>query len=144
MIYLDTSVVFSLHFRDANTAAALALVAGAAESLLITSLCELEAVNAFSLRVFRKEMLAINRDNAVRDLKSDISSGVMNLWPLPEAAFVRAKALAQSLTPTIGVRAVDLIHVSAAIELGAGSLYTFDRKQNRTAQSAGLKVNPLH
>jgi predicted nucleic acid-binding protein len=143
MIYLDTSVVFSLHFRDANTSAALALVAGAAESLLVTSLCELETVNAFSLRVFRKEMLPVNRDNAVRDLETDIRSGVLHLEPLPDAAFARAKSLAQSLTPSIGVRAVDLLHVAAALELGADTLYTFDLKQHRTAQAAGLTVNHL-
>jgi len=143
MIYLDSSVVFSLHFRDANTPAALALVAGAAESLLINSLCELETVNAFNLRVFRKEMSAINRDNAVRDLEADIRSGVMNLRPLPDAAFVRAKALAHSFTPAIGVRAADLLLVAAAIELGAASLYTFDQKQRQTAHAAGLSVNPV-
>ena len=143
MIYLDTSVVFSLHFRDANTPAALALVARAPESLLITSLCELETVNAFSLRVFRKEMLPVNRDNAVRDLETDIRSGVLHIESLPDGAFTRAKALAQSLTPSIGVRAVDLLHVAAALELGANFLYTFDHKQHRTARAAGLIVNPL-
>lgn len=143
MIYLDPSVLFSLHFRDANTSAALALVAGASESLLITPLCELETVNAFSLRVFRKEMLPINRENAVRDLEEDIRSGVLNLQPLPESAFTHARTLAESLTPSIGVRAVDLLHVAAALELGAGALYTFDLKQHRTAQAAGLKINLL-
>jgi uncharacterized protein len=143
MIYLDTSVLFSLHFRDANTPAALALVAGTTESLLITSLCELETVNAFSLRVFRKEMLGINRDSAVRDLEEDIRLGVLHLESLPESAFTRAKVLALSLTPTIGVRAADLLHVAAAMELDASALYTFDRKQHRTARAAGLNVNRL-
>jgi predicted nucleic acid-binding protein len=143
MIYLDTSVVFSLHFRDANTPAALSLVASAAEPFLITSLCELETINAFSLRVFRKEMSAVNRDNAVRDLESDIRSGLMLLLAVPENAFTRAKMMAQTLTPTIGVRAADLLHAAAAIELGAQTLYTFDQKQHQTAQAAGLKVNTL-
>jgi predicted nucleic acid-binding protein len=143
MIYVDTSVLFSLHYRDANSSAALALVGGAAEPLLITQLCELEAINAFSLRVFRNEMLLINRDNAVRDLEADIRSGVLVLSPLPDSAFTRAKILAQTLTPAIGVRAADLLHVSAAIELGASSLFTFDQKQQRTAQAVGLSVNPL-
>jgi predicted nucleic acid-binding protein len=143
MIYLDTSVVFSLHFRDANTPNALALVRGATELLLITPLCELEAVNAFSLRVFRKEMLPINRDNAVRDLENDIRLGVLLFELLPESAFARAKTLAQLLTPSTGVRAVDLLHVAAAMELGATTLYTFDVKQHRTARAAGLNVNNL-
>jgi predicted nucleic acid-binding protein len=143
MIYLDASFLFSLHFRDANTPAALALIKSAGSPLLISALCELEVVNAFSLRVFRKEISALNMSRAIRDLEADIESGVLQLQPLPQSAFARAIAMAQSLTPSIGVRAADLLHVAAAIELGAKSLYTFDRKQHRTAQAAGLKVNPL-
>ncbi len=143
MVYLDASILFSLYYRDANTSAALALLKDAVPPLLVSALCELEAINAFSLRVFRKEMSVLNMSNAIRDLEADIESGVLHFQPLPESAFARAKSLAQSLTPAIGIRAADLLHVAAAIELGAKSLYTFDRKQHQTARAAGLKVNPL-
>jgi hypothetical protein len=132
-----------MHIRDANTLAAMTLVRRTDGALAMSSLAELETVNAFNLRVFRKEMLPINRDNAVRDLDDDVQSGVLTLLPLPDSAFARAKILAQTLTPTIGVRAVDLLHVAAAMELGASALYTFDQKQHRTARAAGLAVNPL-
>jgi len=143
MIYLDTSVLVSMHIRDANTPAALSLIRGTDEVLLMSSLAEFETMNAFNLRVFRNEMLSINRDNAVRDLEEDVRSGLLALMSLPDSAFVRAKALAQTLTPTIGVRALDLLHVAAAMELGASTLFTFDPKQRRTAQAAGLALNPI-
>jgi predicted nucleic acid-binding protein len=143
MIYLETSFLFSLYFRDLNTPSALALVAKMPAPTLITPLCELEAINAFAQRVFRKEMSAVNMANAVRDLQADIRSGVLDLRPLPEAAFVRAKTLAQTLTPKIGVRSADLLHVAAALELGAARLFGFDLRQREAAKAAGLKVNPL-
>jgi predicted nucleic acid-binding protein len=143
MIYLDASVVFSLHYRDGNSAAALSLVQNATEPLLISSLCELETVNAFGLRVFRKEMTTANSNHAVRNLETDVRTGVLVWRMLPETSFLRAKQLAQSVTPTIGVRAADLLHVAAALELGATSLYTFDRKQHQAAKAAGLSVNRL-
>ena len=143
MIYLDTSVVVSLHFRDANTSAALALVGNESEPLAISSLCEVEAVNAFCRRVFRKEMTSANMHTAVRDLEADIRGGVLQLCPIPESAFIRAKMLAQSLTLHIGVRTADLLHVAAALELGAERFFSFDQKQRKTAESAGLTVNPL-
>jgi len=143
MIYLETSFLFSLYFRDLNTPSALALVAKMPAPTLITPLCELEAINAFAQRVFRKEMSAVNMANAVRDLQADIRSGVLDLRPLPEAAFVRAKTLAQTLTPKIGVRSADLLHVAAALELGAARLFSFDLRQREAAKAAGLKVNPL-
>jgi len=143
MIYLDTSVLVSMHIRDANTSAALILIRGTEEALMMSPLAEFETVNAFNLRVFRKEMLPMNRDHAVRDLDDDVQSGLLTLLPIPDGAFARARALAQTLTPTIGVRALDLLHVAAALELGVSSLFTFDQKQHRTAQAAGLKVNRL-
>ena len=143
MNYLDASFLFSLYFRDANTPAAVALAKGAGSPLLISALCELETVNAFCVRVFRKEMSALNMNHAIRDLEADIGSGILRFRPLPDSAFSRAKVLAQSLTPAIGVRAADLLHVAAAIELGATSLFTFDKRQHQTARAAGLKVNSL-
>jgi predicted nucleic acid-binding protein len=143
MIYLDSSVLVSMHLRDANTPAALILVRGTEEALMMSSLAEFETVNAFSLRVFRKEMQPINRDHAVQDLDGDVQSGLLMLLPFPDGAFARARTLALTLTPTVGVRAVDLLHVAAALELGASSLFTFDQKQHRTAQAAGLAVNSL-
>jgi hypothetical protein len=76
MIYLDASLVFSLHFRDSNTFEAMRLMGTATESLLVSALCEMETINAFGLRVFRSEMSARNMDNAVKDLESDLRSGL--------------------------------------------------------------------
>jgi predicted nucleic acid-binding protein len=77
MIYLDATIVFSLHFRDSNTVEALNLVSGATDALVVSPLCEMETVNAFALRVFRREMSERNLENAVKDLESDLRSGVL-------------------------------------------------------------------
>jgi predicted nucleic acid-binding protein len=143
MIYLDASVVFSLHFRDGNTVEAIKLVGAATEPLIVSSLCEMETVNAFALRVFRNEMLERNMRNAVRDLESDLRVRIVHWRPIPEPAFVRAKELSLKIAPSVGVRAADLLHIAAAFELGAKRLYTFDRKQHTAAQAAGLPVNQL-
>lgn len=143
MIYLDTSMLVSLHIRDVNTLAAIALIRDAGEPLLISSLVELEALNAFNLRLFRNEMSPLERDHAVQDLCDDIQAGVLTLEPIPDSAYTHAKALAQTLPQTIGFHPVHLLHVAAAIELGAGSFFTFDRKQHQTALAAGLAVNLL-
>lgn len=143
MIYLDSSVVFSAQIKDANTLAATALLQSARESLALTRLCEVEFVNAVSLRVFRKEISDVQAQASIADLEKNLYRGIYQILPFPDSAFIRAKALALSLTPTIGVRAADLLHIAAAIELGASSLFTFDQKQHRTARAAGLAANPL-
>jgi predicted nucleic acid-binding protein len=77
------------------------------------------------------------------DLERNLHNGVFGLRPFPENTFTRARTLAQMLTPVIGVRTADLLHVAAALELGAKRLYSFDQKQRKAAESAGLKLNPL-
>lgn len=143
MIYLDASVVFSLYFRDSNTAEAMRLVGAGTQTLLVSAFCEMEIINAFGLRVFRSEMSERNMRTAVKDLESDLRSGFLQWKPIPPAAFTRAKALAQKITPTVGVRAADLLHIAAAFELGAKLIYTLDQKQHRAAQAAGLRVNQM-
>lgn len=143
MIYLDASVLFSVHSMDTNTPPAVHLLKEAKESFACTRLCQVEVTNALCLRLFRKEITLQQLQDSVQDFQSRIHSGVFRLLPFPESAFDRAQTLALSLTPLIGVRSSDLLHVAAAIELGAGTLYTFDQKQHKTAVAAGLKVNAL-
>jgi predicted nucleic acid-binding protein len=143
MIYLDASIVFSLYSPDRNSIFAASLIAAARAPLVLSSFCEFEVVNAFSLRVFRKEISEQEALGARRKFELNIESGVYLVRSLPESAFTRAKALAEKFTPSIGVRAANLLHIAAAIELGAKSLYTFDQRQHRSAQAAGLKVNQL-
>ena len=95
MIYLDASVVFSLYCPDANTSIAVSLVGGANAPLLLSSLCEFEVLNAFSLAVFRGEMTEFLALAARRKLESNLASGAFLSRALPEKSFARAKALAE-------------------------------------------------
>jgi predicted nucleic acid-binding protein len=144
MIYLDSSVLFSVHSTDMNSCEAVRLLQAASEPLAVTQLCEVEVVNALSLRIFRGEITVKQAQDSMSDLERNLHNGVFELRPLPENTFTRAKTLAQILTPVIGVRSADLLHVAAALELGFKSLYSFDRKQRLAAQYAGLITNPLH
>lgn len=143
MIYLDSSIVFSLQGRDSNTPAAIALVRSVREPLALTQLCEIEFINALCRREFLKQITHAQTQASMDDLELNLRRGVYLLIPIPEAAYGRAKSLSRSLTPVLGVRAADVLHLAAAIELGASALYTFDHRQHRAASAAGLKVNPL-
>lgn len=143
MIYLDPSVIFSLYGTDSNSHFAASLIRDASEPLVLTPFCELETLNAFSLGLFRKQLLESEAWRLRYNLELDIEAGVYQLHPLPVGAFSRAKSLANTITPTTGVRAADLLHIAAALELGAKTIYTFDQKQQRAAQAVGLTVNQL-
>ena len=143
LIYLDSSLVVSLCCPDANSAAAAAILQIAADRLLITTLCELETVNALGLRVFRKEISNLQAETSLNHFRKDQSAGVFLLRALPESAFERARQLSRQLTPKLGTRTADLLHVAAALELGASGFFSFDMQQRKMAQAAGLTLNSL-
>ena len=143
LIYLDTSLLVSLYAPDANSAAAGAAMQSAQDTLLITPLVELEVVNALELRVFRKEITSLQAKASSTDFAKDLQSKVYLLRVIPEAAFECARQLSRSLTANLGTRTADLLHVAAALELGAATLFTFDLQQRKMAEAAGLKLNPL-
>lgn len=106
-------------------------------------LCEFETLNALSLCLFRKEFSENDAWRLRRDFHLDLETGVYQMRQMPIGVFTRAKALAENITPSVGVRAADLLHIAAAIELGAKSFYTLDERRHKAAHAAGLKVNPL-
>ena len=75
------------------------------------------------------------------DLKADLVSGdvvtVPGPWPQIHLA---AERLSELYTDANGHRAVDILHVATAIELGAKEFLTFDANQRKLAEAEGLVV----
>ena len=107
----------------------------------VTTLGELEVVNAFGLRVFRKEVSATQAQSSVIDFENDLGGGIFQLRGLQEVFFERARQLSRQTTAKLGTRTANLLHVAAALELGADRLYSFDQQQRRLAQAVRLKLN---
>jgi hypothetical protein len=118
-----------------SAVAARSMRMGGAERVL-TPLGECEFFNALELRIFRREITAA---------QARISSArfVEALHALPTQLFDRATALSRKTTATLGTRTIDLLHVAAALELGAQYLYSFDERQRKPARMVGLKLNPI-
>lgn len=143
MIYLDTSFVVSLYSVDANSAAAAVALQAAQSPLLMSSLTEIETVNALGLREFRKEISKTEANVSLRDFEEDLHRGAFLRSALPESAFSRARTLSRQSTARLGLRTADLLHVAAALEFGATALLTFDIRQRKLCFELGLTVNSL-
>jgi predicted nucleic acid-binding protein len=107
----------------------------------VTTLGELEVVNAFGLRVFRKEVSAVQAQESLADFEKDLRDGVLQLRRLEESFFERAQQLSRQTTAKLGTRTADLLHVAAALQLGADYLYSFDQQQRTLAHAVRLKLN---
>jgi hypothetical protein len=142
-IYLDTSLVVSLYIIDANSKAAAKAVATCSEPPLLTTLCQVEVINAFSLQQFRGEITAARANFAVESFEDDLRSGVYRVLALPEFTFRQASLISRKHTPQLGIRSMDLLHVAAALEFGAEAFFSFDIRQRELAEAVGLKVNMI-
>jgi predicted nucleic acid-binding protein len=133
--------VVSVYAPDDHSAAAASEMARFKGALLLSSLGELELVNALELRVFRKELGRKQVDKAQAAFEEDVQRGVFVVFELDAAAFVRARKLVMQTTSSLGCRTADILHVGAALEAGADKLFTFDQRQRSLAQRAKLKTN---
>jgi predicted nucleic acid-binding protein len=141
--YLDSSLIVSLHSVDTNTKLASDAFLLAAQTPVITTLCQLEVVNALNLRAFRKEISPQQAAQSIQSFEEDVLAGAYALRQLPQSAFVRALKLSLEMTQMLGIRTADLLHVAAALELGADEFFTFDLQQRKLASAAGLNLNPI-
>lgn len=138
---MDTSFLVSLYSPDANSAAAAATMRTSKGDHLVTTFAELELLNALHLRIFRKELSNPQVKSALHAFDTDLQNRVFQLSPLPEQTFERARKLSRQTTARFGTRTADLVHIAAALELAADSLYSFDQQQRKLAQALRLKLN---
>jgi len=78
----------------------------------------LETVNAFGLRLFRKEISILNADTARSLFEKDLAAGVFQLRALPEQAFARGASFSP-VDSKLGTHTAGLLHVAAALELAS-------------------------
>lgn len=140
-VYADTSLLVSLYLQDANTTQALATVTNAARPLILTSWQQFEFENACQLRLFRQDSSRADLDTAAAQLAEDISQGMVISTTLTLATVLsEARQLTSRHTALIGCRAFDIFHVAAAVQLKASRFLSFDTKQLKLAQAAGLRT----
>ena len=141
--YADTSFLARIYTPHADSTKALAWMQRATEALPFTPLHRHELRNAVRLRVFRGEITADQRKEALGEIDADLADGILAHTPIPWTdAFREAEDLAVTHTETLGVRSFDLLHVGLAVTLGATEFLTFDARQAILAKAAGLRVKP--
>jgi hypothetical protein len=142
--YADTGLLCSLYAPDAHTKRAAARLKRQALPLPFTWLHQLELRNALRLRVFRGEISVAQRDASLNLMLADLAGGVLATATPPLAeVMTEAERLSALHSETIGTRSLDILHVAAALVLGRAQFLTFDHRQARLAEAAGLNVPAL-
>ena len=138
--YADTSFLVSLYVFDDNSPKASEFFAGASLPFLLTPLLEAEIVNAFHLRIFRKESGEKQIRTSLELFGKDVRIGVFELKSFSSDIFRQALQISSRRTAKVGTRTLDLLHVASAVFLQTEKFYTFDKKQAELARVEGLIV----
>jgi predicted nucleic acid-binding protein len=109
---------------------------------VLSELTSFELSNALEGCRFRREISQEDVDRVLDAFDRDVASGVFTIHSFPPEIFARATALSRDHTSRLGTRGLDILHIAAAILLGASVFYTFDQRQARLARAAGLSVRP--
>lgn len=135
-LYLDASALAKLTWPEAETAALRDLVRGATR-VIVTDLAVTEVVSMLGRRRREGVLSAREAGRLAEDVQGDLSA-VLSLTP---DIHVAARRLL--LTSTVALRALDALHLAAALTVGAQLLVTFDRHLRAAAQAQGVAVYPV-
>ena len=141
--YFDSAIIIKLYVQEATSPDAIRLVGAYAAPYVLTQWQALEVKNAIRLKAFRSEVTVAEMNQSIAAFEQDIATG---RWQRPAytAATIEQKAdeLSAGHSAILGCRTLDIIHVAAAVVLGAKEFVTFDTRQGALAKQAGLAVKP--
>src|SRR5689334_3148907 len=111
--YADTSFLAAAYLPEADSMTALKWLQKAREPLPFTPWHRLELRNAVRLRVYRGEITAEERRQAFLEIEGDVSENVLAHTIIPwTETFRESETLAAAHAESMGVRSIDLFHVS--------------------------------
>jgi predicted nucleic acid-binding protein len=139
VIYADASFLVALYVRNDNTEEALRVWRRVNEvPLPYNPIHRLEVRNGIRLMAFTREITPEQARRSLRDLDSDLSAGDLVHVPLVWTEVLRRAEMIGNVTFTYGVRALDLVHLAAALESNSSPFLTFDERQAKAGRHLGL------
>ncbi len=139
----DTGFVAKLYLLEPESEQARTIIYGITSPVLLTALHALEVANTFQRAVFSKVITPAQAQGCLQDFNADQTAGLFKIVALDHTRLLEsAQALTQKHTATIGTRTLDLIHIAAALEMGADTILSRDDRQRKAAQAEGMNVLP--
>ncbi len=136
--YADSSFIVSLYANDANhpRAAAYASTWTAAPMLPLTPFGRFELQNTL-----RRVLVPFQAASIIRNIQADERAGVFQSRPLESYLWMlRADELSRQYVWGTKTRALDVLHVAAALVHGCVVFLTFDANQRAFAKSVGMQT----
>ena|SRR5690349_21321965 len=140
--YFDSAIIVKLYVQEATSPEAIQLAGAYTAPYPLTRWQELEVKNAIRLKAFRREITADQMSQSIVAFEQDIVAGRWQRHASTAAVEEKAEELSAAHAATLGCRTLDIIHVAAALVIGAKEFISFDQRQRTLAEPFGLKVKP--
>ena len=141
--YADSSFLLSLLRVDSNHEAAMRYMAQRGETLAFNLLHRVELRNALRNAQNFGQITKNERRLAFRQIEQDLQAGLLIYARVSWTVVFRlADELSDKHSGKEGQRTIDLLHVALALECGAKTFLSFDRRQRNLAKAANLIVKP--
>lgn len=144
MWYADASFIASAFGQDVNSAEALHWLRGCNDfPIFVSRLTLLEIDTAFRAAIHGEMLTESQRRQAQHLVQKGLLDGLLlrrevrlNQW------FPQSHRIAQHASALTLCRALDVMHVAAAVILKASGFLSFDRHQRKLAEAEGLVTQP--
>jgi predicted nucleic acid-binding protein len=141
--YADSSFLVSLLRVDSNHEAAMRYMAECGETLAFNPLHRVELRNALRNAQAFGQITENERRLAFRRIEQDLQARLLIYTRVSWTDVFRlADELSDKHSGKEGQRTIDLLHVALALECGAKTFLSFDRRQRSLAEAANLIVKP--
>jgi predicted nucleic acid-binding protein len=139
-IYADASAVLKLYLHEPESRAMTAWCARLRGPLAVTLFGRVEIVNGIGLALARGLVPPSVHEAALAALDDDFGEGRLLLMDISWRAALRlADEISRKRTPALACRTLDILHVASAVTLKRGYFLTFDARQRKLAEAAGLR-----
>jgi len=139
VISADTSFLFALYGNDVHTPQALAWTRTGQSPICVTDFADFELGNALRFAEICRRLDPGQAGAFLAQYEADRAAGRIQIEVCNLASVLtEAKRLSATHTLTHGHRGFDILHVAAALQLGATHLLTFDANQKKLAIAEGL------
>lgn len=143
MIYLDTSAFLKLYIREPGSQEVQDFVSAQDYPLPVWDILEGEFTNALQLKVFWKEITPGQSNAQIALFHQRRQQGLYHTPEIDRGGLMAAFRDLSRATPRLGCRTLDILHVACATVLNSDAFVTFDDRQRKLAEHAGLRVPEL-
>jgi predicted nucleic acid-binding protein len=142
--YADASFLVSAFGKDAHTPTAIRWLRSFTEfPILVSRLTLLEADTALRAAVLGKRITGEEMTSALHGIHRALKEGFLVRREVPTHQwYPQAHRISAHDTHRSAARALDIMHVAAAVVLRAKGFLSFDDRQRELAEDEGLQVMP--